>query len=137
MDVLEQGNAKADMIVVSQTPLEALEREWEENGMTPYVNLIAGQEHGTKSEHIHYATEGKGYDSDKILKVGDAPGDYKAAMDNHAFFYPIVPGSEERSWNRLVTEGLNKFFSGTFAGEYQQMLIEEFDAALPDKPQWN
>ena len=137
MDVLKQGNAKADMIVVSQTPLEALEREWEENGMTPYVNLIAGQEHGTKSEHIHYAVEGKGYDSDKILKVGDAPGDYKAAMDNNAFFYPIVPGNEQASWKRLAEEGLNKFFEGTFAGEYQQMLIEEFDAALPKKPHWD
>lgn len=137
MDVLKEGHAKADMIVVSQTPLEALEREWEENGMTPYVNLIAGQEHGTKSEHIHYATEGKGYDADKILKVGDAPGDYKAAMDNHAFFYPIVPGNEEMSWERLATEGLTKFFEGTFAGEYQQMLIAEFDAALPEHPHWD
>ncbi len=137
MDVLGQGSEKADMIVVSQTPLEALEREWEENGMTPFVNLIAGQEHGTKSEHIHYATEGKGYDSDKILKVGDAPGDYKAAMDNHAFFYPIVPGNEEMSWNRLATEGLAKFFEGSFAGAYQQMLIEEFDAALPEHPHWD
>ena len=137
MDVLKKGHAMADMIVVSQTPLEALEREWEENGMTPYVNLIAGQEHGTKSEHIHYATEGKGYGADKILKVGDAPGDYKAAMDNNAFFYPIVPGNEQASWKRLLDEGLGKFFAGTFGGEYQQMLIEEFDAALPEKPHWD
>jgi phosphoglycolate phosphatase-like HAD superfamily hydrolase len=131
---LEVNSRVADM---SQTPLEALEREWEENDMTQYVNLIAGQEHGTKSEHILYATEGKGYDSDKILKVGDAPGDYKAAMDNHAFFYPIIPGLEEMSWQRLVDEGLNKFFNGTFAGTYQQMLLNEFDAALPDQPSWN
>ncbi len=137
MDVLKQGHKKADMIVVSQTPLEALEREWEENDMTQYVNLIAGQEHGTKSEHIHFATEGKGYDADKILKVGDAPGDYKAAMDNHAFFYPIVPGNEEASWMRLSEEGLDRFFDGTFAGEYQQTLIDEFDAALPENPHWD
>ena len=137
MEVLKRGNEKADMIVVSQTPLEALEREWEENGMTPYVNLIAGQEHGTKSEHIHFATEGKGYDADKILKVGDAPGDYKAAMDNNAFFYPIVPGNEAMSWSRLVNEGLSKFFEGTFGGDYQNMLLEEFDAALPENPDWD
>lgn len=137
MDVLEQGSQRADMIVVSQTPLEALEREWEENGMTPYVNLIAGQEHGTKSEHIRYATEGKGYASDQILKVGDAPGDYKAAMDNHALYYPIIPGQEAQSWKRLLDEGLGRFFAGTFAGDYQQMLIGEFDAALPEKPHWD
>ena len=137
MDVLKRGHEMADMIVVSQTPLEALEREWEENGMTPYVNLIAGQEHGTKSEHIHFAIEGKGYAADKILKVGDAPGDYKAAKDNNAFFYPIVPGNEEASWERLAKEGLEKFFAGTFAGEYQKKLLAEFDAALPSEPHWN
>ena len=136
MDVLGQGHAKADMIVVSQTPLEALEREWEENDMTPFVNLIAGQEHGTKSEHIRLATQGKDYDDRKILKVGDAPGDYKAAMDNHALFYPIVPGNEEASWRRLSEEGLAKFFDGTFAGDYQRLLLKEFEAALPRHPSW-
>lgn len=137
MDVLKQGQEKADMIVVSQTPLEALAREWEENKMDPYIEMIAGQEHGTKIEHIHFATEGKGYDSDKILMIGDAPGDFKAAAENHALFYPIVPGKEENSWKRLAEEGLAKFFNGTFAGEYQQTLLNEFDAALPEKPHWN
>lgn len=137
MDVLQQGQGRADMIVVSQTPLEALEREWEENNMTPYIEMIAGQEHGTKIEHIRFATEGKGYDSDKILMIGDAPGDYKAAAENNALYYPIVPGNEEASWKRLADEGLANFFDGTFAGEYQQMLLSEFDAALPEEPHWN
>lgn len=137
MDVLKNAANRADMIVVSQTPLEALEREWEENNMTPYVHLIAGQEHGTKSEHIHFATEGKGYGTDKVLKVGDAPGDFKAAMDNKALFYPIIPGQEEMSWKRLADEGLERFFNGTFSGEYQQGLINEFDQALPELPPWS
>ena len=137
MDVLNQGQGKADMIVVSQTPLEALEREWEENRMVPYVGMIAGQEHGTKTEHIGLATEGKGYDPEKILMIGDAPGDYTAAVENHALFYPIVPGNEQASWKRLAEEGLAQFFNGTYAGEYQQNLLDEFDAALPEKPHWN
>ncbi len=137
MDVLEQGQGKADMIVVSQTPLEALVREWEEHKMDSYVAMIAGQEHGTKTEHIHFATAGKGYDADKILMVGDAPGDCKAAVENKAFYYPIVPGCEEVSWERLAKEGLEKFFAGTFAGDYQDRLLEEFDAALPDEPHWS
>ncbi|MBI9021048.1 MAG: HAD hydrolase-like protein [Verrucomicrobia bacterium] len=136
MDVLKQAQGKADMIVVSQTPLEALTREWEENEMDGYIEMIAGQEHGTKTEHIHFATEGKGYESSKILMVGDAPGDYKAAAENQALYYPIIPGNEEASWERLAKEGLAKFFDGTFAGDYQQMLLEEFDAALPENPSW-
>jgi len=137
MDVLNQGQGKADMIVVSQTPLEALEREWEENRMVPYVGLIAGQEHGTKTEHINLATDGKGYDSEKILMIGDAPGDYTAAEENNALFYPIVPGNEQASWKRLAEEGLTQFFNGTYTGEYQQTLLDEFDAALPEKPHWD
>lgn len=136
LDVLNRGAERADMIVVSQTPLEALEREWEENNMTSYVKLIAGQEHGTKAEHIQLATEGRGYAADHVLKVGDAPGDYKAAVANNALFYPIIPGRERESWKRLKEEGLDKFFDGTFAGAYQKMLIDEFEAALPEHPAW-
>ena len=132
IDVLEQGQKKADMIVVSQTPLEALVREWEEHQMDGYVGMIAGQEHGTKTEHIRFATAGKGYDAGKILMVGDAPGDYKAAEGNNALFFPIIPGKEEASWAQLAGEGLAKFFAGTFPGEYQKKLLAEFDAALPE-----
>ena len=137
MDVLKQGQKKADMIVVSQTPLEALAREWEEHKMDLYVGMIAGQEHGTKTEHIRFATAGKGYDSDKILMVGDAPGDYKAAEANKALYFPIIPGREEASWAELADKGLAKFFAGTFAGKYQEKLLAEFEAALPSKPHWN
>ncbi len=136
LDVLNRGAEHADIIVVSQTPLEALEREWEENRMTSYVKLIAGQEHGTKAEHIHLATQGRGYAADHVLKVGDAPGDFQAAIDNNALFFPIIPGRERESWKRLKEEGLDKFFDGTFAGAYQKMLIAEFDAALPEHPAW-
>jgi len=136
MDVLRCGENKADMIVVSQTPLEALEREWEENGMDPYVALIAGQEHGTKTEHIHYATRGKRYGKDRVLMVGDALGDSQAAAANSALFYPIIPGEEEQSWLRLREEALDRFFAGTFAGDYQQGLIDAFDASLPVTPPW-
>ncbi len=137
MDVLRKSKGQADMIVVSQTPLEALVREWKENEMMDYVAVIAGQEHGTKTEHIALATEGKGYESGKVLMVGDAPGDLKAAEANNALFMPIVPSNEEASWSKFATEGLDRFFNGTFAGEYQQELLSEFDKALPVDPEWS
>lgn len=136
IDILKQGRKKADLIVVSQTPLEVLEREWRENDMTPLVELLAGQEHGTKAEHIQYATESKGYDADKVLMVGDAPGDHQAAVANNALFYPIVPGQEAESWQLLAVEGLDRFFNGTFAGSFQQDRLTEFNNALPDTPPW-
>lgn len=133
-DVLEQAEDIADMLVVSQTPLEALAREWKENKMDKYLGVIAGQEHGTKIEHIAYATKGKGYAKNKVLMVGDAPGDLKAAEANNALFMPILPGNEEKSWDEFATIGLKRFFDGTFAGEYQNKLLKEFNAALPENP---
>lgn len=135
-EVLAEGEKHADLIVVSQTPLEALEREWDENGMTGQIGLIAGQEHGTKAEHLALATGGKGYAPEQILMVGDAPGDHHAAQANNALFFPIIPGREEASWERLAREGLPNFFSGRFAGQYETRLIEEFNAALPEQPPW-
>ena len=76
---------KADMLVVSQTPNEALEREWAEHGIDRYVRLIAGQERGTKTQHITYAAAGK-YKPDHSVMLGDAPGDMTAARGNHAPF---------------------------------------------------
>jgi hypothetical protein len=40
---------RADVIVVSQTPVEALEREWKEHKIDHLVDIIAGQEAGTKA----------------------------------------------------------------------------------------
>jgi hypothetical protein len=68
--------------------------------------------------------------------IGDAPGDYKAAVANHALFFPINPGGEESSWRRLYEEGIDRFFAGTFAGEYQDKLLHEFDQCLPELPPW-
>jgi phosphoglycolate phosphatase-like HAD superfamily hydrolase len=136
-DVLRSGSSRADMIVVSQTPVDALEREWGENRLRSFASFIAGQEHGTKSEHIRLATEGKGYESDRILMVGDAPGDYQAATENLALFYPIIPGKEEWSWKHLAEEGLSRFFNGTYAGDYQKKIWEKFDEVLPENPAWD
>jgi len=134
-EVLEAGKVKADMIVVSQTPLEALTREWKENKMEHFLHMIAGQEHGTKTEHLKLATEGK-YAPGHVLMVGDAPGDQKAAKGSDALFFPIIPGREDESWAELRDNGLKRFFAGTFAGEYQKKLIADFDQALPEKPHW-
>jgi len=132
---LEKIRAKADVIVVSQTPVEALEREWQEHRIETFVDFIAGQEAGTKTEHLTFAAGGR-YTGENILMIGDAHGDLKAAQSNKAFFFPIVPGHEEKSWQRFFEEGADRFFAGTFAGAYQRELMLEFDAALPESPPW-
>jgi phosphoglycolate phosphatase-like HAD superfamily hydrolase len=125
----------ADTIVVSQTPTEALRREWEEHGIDGFVKAIAGQELGTKTEHIALAADGK-YPREKMLMIGDALGDLKAARANGALFFPINPGFEEASWEKYFAEGLDRFLTGRFSGEYQEKLISEFNRLLPEKAPW-
>ena len=132
---LKKMRTKADAIVVSQTPSEALVREWEEHGIDSLVRAIAGQEQGTKTEHIAFAAKGK-YTPEKMLMIGDAPGDLKAAKGNDALFFPVIPGQEESSWKLFFEESLDRFFAGTYAGDYEKSLIDEFDKYLPEKPAW-
>ena len=124
-----------DAMTVSATPLHALTYEWNAHDIAKYMKVIAGQEMGSKAEHVQYAATGK-YDPDKIMLIGDAPGDRDAAKKAQCLYYPILPGEEKRSWRRFKDEALQKFLDGTFAGEYQQMLTAEFNAKLPDEVPW-
>ena len=133
---LAKMKGNADILVVSATPQEALKREWEEQNISHYVAAICGQEVGTKKESLARAQQIGNYDNTKILMIGDAPGDHQAAVANRALFFPINPGVEEQSWQRLFEEGLDRFFAGTFAGAYQQALLDEFDRYLPSEPPW-
>ncbi|MDX9924487.1 MAG: HAD hydrolase-like protein [Ignavibacteriaceae bacterium] len=135
IESLEKMKSKADLMVVSQTPVDALKREWEEHNISGFVKLIAGQEYGTKSEHLKYAAKGK-YPDNKILMIGDAPGDLKAAKSNGVLFYPINPGHEDVSWKKFYEEALDKFFNGTYEGDYENNLISEFEKYLPENPNW-
>jgi len=130
---LEKLSGKADMLVVSATPNEALAREWNEHGIDTYIAQICGQETGSKKETLALASK---YAEHHAIMIGDAPGDYKAAAANNVLFYPINPGAEEASWKRFVDEGIDRFFAGTFAGDYQQQLLAEFDEYLPSTPPW-
>ena len=132
---LEKALGQADMMVISQTPCDALEREWAEHDISKFVEIIAGQEMGTKTEHLKFAAVDN-YAAEKILMIGDAPGDHKAAKANGVLFFPILPGREEDSWERLHGEALDRFFAGTYAGEYEEELFAEFDGCLPENPSW-
>ena len=133
-ECLEKLAGVADMIVCSATPTKNLELEWREHGIESYVaGRIYGQEAGTKKEILRLAPR---YGADKVLMVGDAPGDYQAAKANNCLFYPINPGAEEVSWERLHNEALDRFLTGAYAGQYQEGLLREFESYLPERPKF-
>lgn len=133
---LEKIKSFADILVVSATPGEALSREWAECGLAGYMKVIAGQEMGTKKEHIAYAMAAGGYEKNNIIKIGDALGDYNAAKANDVHFFPINPGFEADSWKKFFEEAFDRFISGTYGGEYENMLLENFKKLLPVDPPW-
>lgn len=133
--VLEKLGQRADLMVFSQTQTEALEREWATAGLRPLVQALLGPEYGPKEAHIRKAAGGR-YSPDHILMIGDAWSDYQAAQANEALFYPILPGEEEASWAALGGEGLARFTSETFRGDYQKELLAAFKAKLPLDSPW-
>jgi phosphoglycolate phosphatase-like HAD superfamily hydrolase len=131
---LEQLRDRADLLVCSATPQEALQAEWAEHKLDTYVAVICGQEDGTKKEILRNAAS---YPAQQALMIGDAWGDYQAAQANGCLFFPICPGREEGSWQRFAEQGIERFLNGTFAGSYEQQLLEEFDRYLPSTPPWD
>lgn len=135
VEALKVIHSQADCVVVSQTPSADLIREWQEHDIDRFARLIAGQEQGTKQEHLALAAGSK-YPQDQVLMIGDAPGDHQAAEANGFLFFPIVPGRERESWRELLETGLDHFFHKTYAGAYQEGRLELFHQSLPEQPPW-
>lgn len=125
---------KADIVICSATPREALVKEWNEHGIAQYVSLLGAQEDGTKKEII--AAVKDYYKPENCLMIGDAPGDHKAACSNGILFYPIRPLDEIASWEEFFKNAMNVFFDGKYAGKVQDSYMERFDKCLPENPSW-
>ncbi len=119
----------ADLTAVSSANGEAVEAEWTKHRLKEACRVLLCQEAGSKAYCISEMLR-KGYDADKVLMVGDAPGDRDAAQKNGVHYYPILVGKEGYSWERLRTEAFPKLLDGTFDEAYQAMLIHEFEANL-------
>ncbi len=123
----------ADIAIVSSTPYEAIVREWSEQGLTTYVDIVAGQEQGTKAQCI--ASLAEHYDNHKIIMIGDAQSDKKSADDNHVNFYPIIPNNEVYSWKNLYDSAFKTFVSNAYDNENNKYYIA-FKKVLIDEPHW-
>lgn len=120
---------KADVVVVSSASAKGLVEDWNAGSIAQYTYKIMGQENGTKKQQLKTAVADN-YEDGCVLMIGDAIGDYEAAKSVNALFFPIIPGREEESWKNFLEFGSVKFFDGTFAGDYQQKLLDEFLSIL-------
>ena len=126
---LRQLHAVADVAVVSAANESAIASEWKRYGLAQHADIIFGQEVGSKANSIATMLA-CGYESRKVMMVGDAMGDAQAAAANRVAFVPILPGREAQSWQRLQEEALPKLLHGTFSPDYQAELLAALRSAL-------
>ena len=126
---LAAANNVADVAIVSSANGAAVLDEWTRHELNVHVDVMLGQEAGTKAYCIEQLKK-FGYETTHVLMIGDAPGDLSAAEANGVLYYPILVGKEKFSWDRFQNEALAKFLDGSFAGEYQEQLIKEFNDNL-------
>lgn len=126
---LRQAHQMADVVIVSSANRQAVLEEWENQGLLKYTDLMLAQDVGTKASCIRALLKA-GYQSDHVLMVGDAPGDYTAANENHILFFPILVNRESESWHKFLNEALDKLMCGAYTVSYQTQLLAEFKKNL-------
>ena len=118
---LEEISKVAQIAIVSSANSEAVNSEWKRHELMPFVSEFFGQERGSKVAAIK-EIKSLGFEKEKILMVGDAPGDLDAAKVNEVHFYPILFGKEKESWETLVTKILPEFIDGHYNDEEYQAI---------------
>lgn len=134
-EALKRIQAHSDAIVISQTQAVALLKDWYRDNLAQYVSVIAGAELGCKVDHFTMSAVDR-YPANRILMIGDAPGDMLTAETIGCNFFPINPGHEVESWELFLDEGHSNFLDEGFSEEYQKQLIKKFTALLPGTPPW-
>lgn len=111
----------AQLAVISAANKKAVVEEWEHNDLMEYVNIIMSQECGSKKECIRKLID-LGFEKDKIIMLGDSPGDIESAIDNDVLYYPIMVDYEVESWNDFK----EKVFPMLLTGEYKEGLMASY-----------
>ncbi len=124
-EALEYAHQFVDIAIVSSANYEAVMEEWELYGLLEHVDVVMAQNVGSKAFCISEMLK-KGYDKDKVLMTGDAPGDFDAAKKNEVFYYPILVRHEKESWEEFREMAISKLISGEYSGAYQKQKTEEF-----------
>ena len=110
---LAAAHAFADVAMVSSANRDAVEEEWGKFGLLEHTDIVLAQDVGSKSACIARMLQ-FGYDPQKVLMVGDAPGDCDAAEKNGVWYYPILVNHEKQSWDEAISTAYDKLRSGDY-----------------------
>ena len=104
----------ADVAMVSSANRDAVEEEWGKFGLLQHTDIVLAQDVGSKAACIAAMLK-FGYDPEKVLMLGDAPGDCDAAEKNGVHYYPILVNHEKASWEEAVAVAFGKLQAGEYA----------------------
>ena len=121
---LAAAHAFADVAMVSSANRDAVEEEWGKFGLLEHTDIVLAQDVGSKAACIQEMLK-FGYDLDKVVMVGDAPGDCDAAEKNGVYYYPILVNHEKASWEEAIAVAFGKLRSGEYA-EYGAEMKQKF-----------
>ena len=127
-DGLSAAHVFADVAMVSSANRDAVEEEWGKFGLLEHTDIVLAQDVGSKAACIARMLQ-FGYDPDKVLVIGDAPGDCDAAKKNGVHYYPILVNHEKVSWEEAVSVAFEKLQTGSYF-EYGVEKKKEFLANL-------
>ena len=121
---LAAAHAFADVAMVSSANRDAVEEEWGKFGLLDHTDIVLAQDVGSKAACIKEMLK-FGYDLDKVVMVGDAPGDSDAAEKNGVYYYPILVNHEKESWDEAIAVAFSKLQAGEYAA-YGAQKKQEF-----------
>ena len=124
LEGLAAAHSFADVAMVSSANRDAVEEEWAKFSLLEHTDIVLAQDVGSKAACIAEMLK-FGYDKDKVVMIGDAPGDCDAAEKNGVHYYPILVNHEKESWDEAISVAFKKLKDGSFA-EYGVEKKREF-----------
>ena len=121
---LAAAHTFADVAMVSSANRDAVEEEWGKFGLLEHTDIVLAQDVGSKAACIKEMLK-FGYDVNKVVMVGDAPGDCDAAEKNGVHYYPILVNHEKESWDEAIAVAFGKLQSGEYA-QYGAEMKQKF-----------
>ena len=103
-----------------------------EHGLKPYAAAICGQERGPRNSSWRGSEIPSGARADDRRRAGRLPG---RPGQRHALL-PREPRRRRAELEAVLEEAIDRFLSGTFAGDYEADLLAEFHKYLPERPPW-
>ena len=121
---LSAAHSFADVAMVSSANRDAVEEEWGKFGLLDHTDIVLAQDVGSKAACIKEMLK-FGYDPNKVVMIGDAPGDCDAAVKNGVHYYPILVNHEKESWEEAIALAFGKLQDGDFS-QYEDEKKQQF-----------